>query len=108
MLVLFYFGCFECGEKFGCVGAMVVDEECLLEMSMYVVFNADRPGDRPGPAVEIRCEPMALLLCVNSQDDTFLCCQGGCRGSALVPIAPRHLRFVTALETTRLVHSLID
>ena len=29
---MFHLGCFGCGEPFGCVGAMVVDEECVLEM----------------------------------------------------------------------------
>ena len=53
---MFHLGCFGCGEQFGCVGALVVDEECVLETSMYFAFDADRPGDRPGPAFQLPCD----------------------------------------------------
>ena len=33
---------------------LVVDEECVLETSMYVAFDDDRPGDRPGRAMGYR------------------------------------------------------
>ena len=40
---MFHLGCFGCGEPYGCVRAKVVDEECKLETSMYVAFDAGRP-----------------------------------------------------------------